>query len=184
MMNSSEEHLQYLTDLEAIRDIQARYCRGVDRLDLDLVRSCYHDGAIDHHEGYSGDPDGFIKWLEPALRGLVSCTHLTGNQMIRIKGDRAWVESFALVLSRRRDENGGLVDATVAMRYVDHVERRNGEWRIVERRMTIDSERIDPVENAGRKESMLPASQRSREDISYVVAASLGIDFALPGSCA
>ncbi|MEI6002085.1 hypothetical protein H3V53_34635 [Paraburkholderia bengalensis] len=30
-----------------------RYCRGIDRIDWDLVRTCYHPDAFDEH-GSSG----------------------------------------------------------------------------------------------------------------------------------
>ena len=35
------------TDREAITDCLYRYTRGIDRLDRDLVRSAYHDDAVD-----------------------------------------------------------------------------------------------------------------------------------------
>ncbi|SDZ41729.1 hypothetical protein SAMN05216215_10714 [Saccharopolyspora shandongensis] len=51
-----------------IYEVQCRYCRGIDRLDLELVRSCYHPGAVDHHVSFDGDRDQFIAWLDVELR--------------------------------------------------------------------------------------------------------------------
>lgn len=43
----------------------ARYCRGIDRLDMALVRSAYHPDGVDHHTGFDGGRDEFIDWVEP-----------------------------------------------------------------------------------------------------------------------
>ena len=49
------EALQRLIDKDEIRDVMARYCRGVDRADWDLVRSTYHTDAYDDHGDYRGN---------------------------------------------------------------------------------------------------------------------------------
>ncbi|HJY93624.1 MAG TPA: nuclear transport factor 2 family protein, partial [Streptosporangiaceae bacterium] len=39
---------------EAIRQAALRYCRGVDRLDAELMRSAYHNDATDDHGVFVG----------------------------------------------------------------------------------------------------------------------------------
>jgi len=39
-----------------IRAALARYCRGVNRLDFDLVASVFHPGARNEHGAYHGEP--------------------------------------------------------------------------------------------------------------------------------
>nr|WP_213245328.1 nuclear transport factor 2 family protein [Gordonia pseudamarae] len=41
------EQLRDLLDRQAICDVVARYCRAIDRRDFDLLRTCYHPGAVD-----------------------------------------------------------------------------------------------------------------------------------------
>jgi hypothetical protein len=49
-----------LEDLAEIRDCMMRYARGMDRRDRELLRSAYHDGAVDDHVGFVGEVDDFI----------------------------------------------------------------------------------------------------------------------------
>jgi len=48
-----------LEDRAEIRECMMRYARGMDRRDRDVLRSAYHDGAIDDHVGFTGDVDDF-----------------------------------------------------------------------------------------------------------------------------
>ena len=44
-----------LSDLESIRDVARRYCRGVDRLDLEEMKSAYWPDATDDHVTFVGN---------------------------------------------------------------------------------------------------------------------------------
>ena len=52
--------VQAMLDKEAIREATMRFCRGVDRLDPDLVNSAFHPDARDDHPGvvYTGETVG------------------------------------------------------------------------------------------------------------------------------
>ena len=54
-----EARLRELIDRHDIWTVVLKYARGIDRLDRDLVRSCYWDDAIDDHHAYVGGPDYF-----------------------------------------------------------------------------------------------------------------------------
>ena len=62
-----DPELQELLDQRAIRDVVLRYCRGIDRLDLELVRDCYHPDATDDHGGFVGDRDEYVEWVGGVL---------------------------------------------------------------------------------------------------------------------
>jgi len=47
----TEQQLQVLLDKQEIYELLCRYCRGCDRLDKELILSCFHPGAIDVHVG-------------------------------------------------------------------------------------------------------------------------------------
>src|SRR5687768_7203639 len=46
-----------------IHDTLMRYCRGVDRLDRDLILSAYHPGARDNHGSFDGPVEDFVDWV-------------------------------------------------------------------------------------------------------------------------
>ena len=50
----SNEKLQQLLDKQEIHEVIMRYCRGIDRLDREMIRSVYHDDAIDEHGLWKG----------------------------------------------------------------------------------------------------------------------------------
>ncbi|MCW2625710.1 MAG: hypothetical protein JWR48_2432 [Mycobacterium sp.] len=48
------ERIARLEDRAEIRECMMRYARGMDRRDRELLRSAYHDGAVDDHVGFIG----------------------------------------------------------------------------------------------------------------------------------
>ena len=61
MSQELEARVQELLDREAIRDCLYRYCRGIDRLDEQALRSAYWEDATDRHGAYQGPASGFIQ---------------------------------------------------------------------------------------------------------------------------
>src|SRR5271166_677571 len=51
------DQVKRLTDRAEIYDCMQRYARGIDRQDRALLRSAYHDGAVDDHVGFVGVVD-------------------------------------------------------------------------------------------------------------------------------
>jgi len=134
--------LQRLLDEAAIRRVHLDYCRGVDRRDWDLVRSCYHPDAVDHHGPYSGGIDGFIAWAIEFVETVVSTSHFVGNQLVDVDGNTAFHEAYCQAHHRMRAADGTpAADYVVNLRYLDHMEARDGEWRISDRLVVHDSVR-------------------------------------------
>jgi hypothetical protein len=162
-----DEALQHLLDQEEIKRVHLRYCRGIDRMDWDLVRSCYHPDATDDHGEYVGDVEGFIAYGKANLPKFTSTNHCVCNQLVEVRGDVAFAEHYAIAYHRIPAREGEPEKDWVAnTRYVDRFERRNGEWRIAHRRTLVDSDRVQTVEAA-----LVPRDQmqghRDRTDASY-----------------
>jgi hypothetical protein len=152
----------------AIRKLQARYCRAVDRLDFDLLRTCFHPDATTDFGFYVGGVDGFIAQAQEGLQSFTNTIHFTGNQLVEVNGDGAWAEHYTVATHRcPADETGPVRDFVTNVRYVDRVERRDGEWRIAKRTCVLDSWRNDPVTDVGPGPAV-QAGKRDRNDVSYL----------------
>lgn len=132
-------------DRDAIREALARYCRGVDRLDAELLRSAYHPDAVDDHGPFKGERDEFVAWVIPFLRReYVATAHHLSTQFIALSDGWADVETYAIVEQHKRVA-GRSVALIVSCRYVDRFERRHGQWRIAHRVVVTDLARTETV---------------------------------------
>ncbi len=126
---------------QACQDTLARYARGVDRCDPELVRSTYHPDAYDDHGGYQGDAGGFVEWVKPTVMDTFSCTmHKLGNCLIEVEGDEAFAETYAIA-HHVQGEAEAASDMIMGVRYVDRLEDRGDGWKIAHRRMAFEWER-------------------------------------------
>jgi len=164
MVGTQEEAVgRALADKQAIAEVMLRYCRGIDRLDMELVRSCYHPGAVDHHSGFEGERDAYVAWVEPVLRQLVGTQHMVGNHLIELDGDLARSETYVVASHLLAPGGEGPAGITTALRYVDRFERRDGEWRIAERFAMREWVRTEPDQRPGDPAEG-PAGARDRSD--------------------
>src|SRR5262245_48718029 len=122
------------SDRDEIYNVVMRYCRGIDRIDLELVRSAYHPGGIDHHTGFSGPISEFITHLNTSLRKHDGTMHMVCNHFAEIKGDVAVVESYGQAVHWGTPKDDPTRNYTSGFRYVDHMRKIDGRWGIVERR--------------------------------------------------
>jgi hypothetical protein len=155
--------VQRLADQQAIREVVLRYCRGVDRLDMALVRSAYHPGGIDHHTGFSGPIEEYVPWVETALRRLGGTTHIIGNHLSEIRGDVAAAETYGQAVHWGEPADEAQRNFTTGFRYIDHMTRKGGVWAIQERWAS----REWTLSNVGQriaKEGVGPSGTRDGDD--------------------
>lgn len=139
--------LQVLLDKQEIHEVLMRYCRGIDRRDLDLVLSVFHEDAHDNHTGKSElAHERFPKVLAVAEANVKRTSHTICNELVEVHGDVAASESY-LVAYHRLEHDGRELDWILGARYVDRLERRSGVWRIAHRTVICDWERFDPVDD-------------------------------------
>jgi hypothetical protein len=136
MKEPSQADLRALLDKDAIRDCLYRYCRGIDRADEDLLRSAYWPDANDSHGAYVGSATGFIEQAVPRLRAGGRGVHQVNNILIELHGPAAAVESSFLAL--QTNAAAPTLRTLLCGRYLDHFERRQGEWRIAARTVVYD----------------------------------------------
>jgi hypothetical protein len=129
---------------DEIHEVLARYARGVDRADGELLKSCYHADAIEEHGGnYTGNAFAYVDGAVPRIRLMGAMQHLLGTSHIEFDGDVAHVETYLWTFARFASEHGS-TDTFTGGRLVDRFERRNGQWKIAHRRTVFDWNRDTP----------------------------------------
>lgn len=169
MNDDIEKKLREIIDREDIRQVMLRYARGLDRLDNALARSCYWDDAIEDHGHFVGSPDDFIPWADATTLMFKTTQHGLLNHFCDLQGDDAYCETYYLFT--------GVAEKPPHFqsvgRYIDHFQRRNGEWRIANR-VTMVEGQFDLAESelsrlmapAYGPDEVSPAT-RDRNDVSY-----------------
>jgi SnoaL-like domain len=162
-----ERELRRLVAENAIQRVVLTYCRGVDRMDLELIRSVFHHDAIDDHSArYSGPGVGFADYLARSLpaQNFISTSHQITNSLISVESeDRASAETYFMVAHAN-----GTDILWMLGRYLDVFERREGEWKILHRRVVHDMNYLTPATEAFSPSDFLQG-QQDRSDPSYSV---------------
>jgi hypothetical protein len=156
-----------------IEDVILRYCRGIDRLDLPLVRSCYHPDATDSHGSFSGSADEFVAWVAKLLARYESTMHFVGNVLVEVAGDAAAAESYGIAFHRSADPRAER-NLIVGFRYLDRFEQRAGAWKIARRVAVTEWSRVDDAAGRFPLRAGLLAGRRDRSDALYELLAELG----------
>lgn len=153
------------TDIEAIRQVLYRYCRGLDRMDRELVARCFAPQAtVDYRSIFEGPASAFIDevWDRHAVH--LRHSHQIANVLVEDDGRGAVSEAYVTV-TLWTTSDGGLVERVVRGRYLDRWSCEAG-WQIEHRTFVADhrSEQPLPAEAIG---PLLAHSTRDRSDPSY-----------------
>ncbi len=188
--------LERLIAQQDIKDLCCGYARGSDRVDVGVFTSVFwEDGGYGHP--YPDEPIGSIagETIGGFMGRNFSCTqHLNGNILVDfIDEDHAATEVYFrafhltqaaltpdevlfLVGARRfaelSHEDGNVYEIVVGGRYLDHVERRAGIWKIKTRRMIFDYTTVRPsaalLPGEGMTAFGAAPMARDRSDPSYL----------------
>jgi SnoaL-like domain len=166
-----DPELQVLLDKQAIHEVVLRYCRGIDRLDAELIRSCYHADATDEHGTYTGTRDEFVEWVTRVLARFGGTMHVIANHLVEVDGDAAGSEAYGMAFHFGDPPEDHRRNFTTGFRYVDTFERRDGEWRIAARvavrewthKVTPDQQWLIPPDRDGAR------GRRDRRDAVYTL---------------
>jgi hypothetical protein len=158
----------YLMDRTQIMDCIARHARGCDRHDVDLIAAAYQPDGVDEH--------GKVINLGAEYGDWANRTHATTSQVhthnitthsCEIDGNDAHAESYVIVVLLSLD---GRTAQFISGRYVDRLERRDGQWRIAVRRSTVEVMFLadaSVLQSSFFKDTGYPVGTRDRNDLSY-----------------
>lgn len=147
-----------------ILNVLAAYARGIDRVDLDLLKSVYWEDGVDNHGDYfCGSGWAYAEQVCEQMPKLFNTTsHMLGQTWFAwLTGTRALTETYFCSTHDPLDpaqppySNHG--------RYIDLFEKRGGAWRILRRDGVFDlhgSRRFGAAKIAGE-------TRRAPGDVSY-----------------
>jgi hypothetical protein len=128
--------VQQLKDRQDIFDCIQRESRARDRQDVDMIAGCWWEDGVDEHGSVVTEAPAYAARSNAGHGANFNMTsHNITNHTCELEGDTAYCESYVV---------GGLFwldgkTTTIAFgRYLDQLQKRNGEWRIVTRRCTIE----------------------------------------------
>lgn len=139
--------IEELAEEYAVKRVRQIWAFARDHGEWETMRACFHPDATVRVAWYSGPVAGFLaETIESAekRRPGEGSKHWFGNQRAWIKGDRALLESDAMVLGRTTFSDH-MFDFTLYIRLYDRLERRQGEWKILRMDAIYDKDRLDPV---------------------------------------
>jgi hypothetical protein len=132
-----------VADRLAIMDLLNRYARGIDRCDLAVLREVWWPDAVADYG--TGEVNALV-WSEgviPALGAMRRTQHFLGNMLIDIDGAQATAETYCRAW-HEVDSPDGPQEMDVGGRYLDRLERRGDDWRLLHRRYVLDWSRNGP----------------------------------------
>ena len=145
-MNIDPKALATLLAKEEIRELALLYSRGVDRKDIELLRTLYAQDATDNHgKHYNGDAEGYLRFLEMSFPHMRYSGHHICNHLVSVDGDQGEGEVYAIAYHLLPDGKGGWLEDFMAVRYIDRYRKEQGRWRFASRVVAFDHRFVRPV---------------------------------------
>lgn len=151
--------LDRLESQHQISELLLAYARANDRFDEAALRACFWPESTHKHGGFDGTSTAFVDFALKIVQPLKYTAHHISNVSVEVDGDRGFSECYYLAQHRRTAKSGeGEEDAFFQGRYIDRHERRNGVWKIIQRRGISDLSFVLP---ATKPYADWPAGQHS-----------------------
>lgn len=193
MADTLEARLQLVLDRQEIEKVLATYCRAIDRCDLELLKTVYHPDGTDDHGSFSGNAHEFAEFIIPTLKtAILDGMHTVTHSLIEVDGDFATSESYYWAYQRchgteaavvpyfgesyaARVKQAGLIDLYhdfyCGGRYIDLFARREGQWKILRRKITNEWNDVRPshrITDQGALADFNLPGRRDRQDPVYL----------------
>jgi len=130
MGTPSDDRLAVVLDREEIFDLVRRERFARDQRRFDVMKACFHSDARIRTSWFDGKADDYVNTTASRAGRYGNSKHWVFPGFLKIAGDRATVESPALIFNRFLLE-GTEVDTHVFCRFFSRVERRDDVWRLM-----------------------------------------------------
>jgi len=136
---------EQLADRLAIQDILHLHSRGLDRLDKNAIQCAYWPEAAVDYGSYKGSAHIFAELVVGALGQAYELTrHCLSNTLVNFAGSNAWSESS---VHAGHLLPGAKEELLFYGRYLDKLEKRDGQWKILHRQVVMDWSKRLPVQD-------------------------------------
>lgn len=139
-----------LEAIEQIRQLKARYFRGIDTADKSLVAECLAKDVSIHFIGGSYEiamegADKVVEFLQQAFHKDAAASHFGHHPEISVSGESAtgvwYLHDIFFDLARNIETSGAAI-------YRDRYSKINNQWKIQHTGYKRVWERVKPLENA------------------------------------
>lgn len=162
------QDVRYLMDRTKILDCVSRHARGCDRHDVDLITAAYREDGVDEHGHAVNAGPEYGAWAnETHAETSRVHTHNITTHNCEINGDTAHAESYVIVVLISPDATSAQL---ITGRYIDRLERQDGQWRIAVRRSTVEgmfSADARVLQSSFFTDKGYLVGTRDRTDLSY-----------------
>ncbi len=169
-MSEHQSDDPYVRDRLALHDLVMNYCRSIDRRDYKLLRSLYHDDAVEDLGGTGrGTIDQRLEYVRESQARFEITTHRMFNTLFVIDGDKAEGEHYVEAYHRTPGPNAQ--ELIAGGRYIDRYEKRNGAWKFTYRARVSDRAELRQVDAAAYEQFIVAGNlgRADAEDFSYKV---------------
>ena len=149
------------------------YCRGCDRSDLIEMSSVYCEVSWDDHGRNKCDGRTYAKIsIEEGKQETTVVSHQLGQSVIKVDKHYAGAETYFIATVLYLDGNGVETLNQLGGRFVDTLEREDGQWRIKKRTVVREWSYTQPIESDWLANAGFVPARRGQRDVSY---ATLGL---------
>jgi hypothetical protein len=166
-----EERIDALLDKAEILELLNRYSRGIDRHDVDLIHDFFDLDGVDNHGAFEGNREEFAEWSNSVHeQTTVAHSHLVGSPTIVVSGDEARSEMYVYAVLKL---NAGDTVDIVGGRYLDKLQRRDGQWKVMRRTFLVDWSFEADSKDRRKMMTRYPIGKWDESDPSYAHFAEL-----------
>ncbi|MCX2980532.1 nuclear transport factor 2 family protein [Halieaceae bacterium IMCC14734] len=132
------KQLQELLDERACEAVLMRYGRTLDWLDQTGQEQCFWPDAEIDYGFFKGSGEEWVPVVMAVEAASERRWHICTGVTVQVQGTNAKSECYGLTVAAAKDDTGVLVDTVFGGRYLDELEKRDGEWRISRRTYIAD----------------------------------------------
>ena len=137
-LNNIEAHL-------SINQTITRYCRSLDWLDEELLRTCYTQDAYIDYGFYKGDVQGFYPVVMEVERQSMHRYHFLSNVAIEVDGENAEVDCYGIATSTHDGKNLNFFGG----RYHNSFKKTNQDWLMSRSEYILDYNFTSEISDLG-----------------------------------